>query len=105
MKHRTSLLKWLPVAFLLGGLVLTGCSPKNVEVLSVSGPDRLETNQPGTFEATTNEEAKPPVMYQWNFGDNTSGEGNPISHSFSQAGTYTVTLSASNRKGKGLEYV
>ena len=103
MKHRTSLSQWLPLAVMLGGLVMAGCSPKHVEVLSVTGPERLETNEPGTFEAITNEDAKPPIMYQWNFGDNTSGEGNPISHSFSQAGTYTITLSASNRKGKSTD--
>ena len=82
---------------------MAGCSPKNVEVLSVSGPDRLETNESGTFQATTNEEAKPPVMYQWSFGDNASGDGNPVTHTFTQAGTYTVSLTASNRKGKGTD--
>lgn len=100
MKQRTSLSHWLPLLCLLGGLVMAGCSPRNVEMLDVSGPDRLETNQPGTFAATVNEDAKPPVMYEWNFGDNTTGEGNPISHSFSQAGTYTVMITASNRNGK-----
>jgi len=103
MKPRTSFLHRLPLLLLLGGLVMTGCSPKNVEVLSVSGPDRLETNESGTFQATTNEEAKPPVMYQWSFGDNASGDGNPVTHSFPQAGTYTVSLTASNRKGKGTD--
>ena len=101
MKRRTSFSHWLPLLLVLGGLVASGCSPKNVEVLSVSGPDRLETNEPGTFQATTNEDAKPPVMYQWAFGDNASGDGNPVTHSFPQAGTYTVTMTATNRKGKG----
>ena len=101
MNSRTSFSRWLPLLLMLGGLVATGCSPKNVEVLSVSGPDRLETNQPGTFQATTNEDAKPPVMYQWDFGDNASGDGNPVTHSFPRAGTYTVSMTATNRKGKG----
>lgn len=103
MKPRTSFSRWLPVVLVLGVLVSTGCAPKNVEVLSVAGPDRLETNQPGTFQATVNEEAKPPVLYQWRFGDNASGDGNPVTHSFPQAGTYTVGLTASNRKGKGTD--
>ncbi len=100
MKRRTSLLRRLPFLLLLGGLVMMGCSPKNVEVLSVSGPDRLETNEPGTFQAETNEDAKPPVLYQWNFGDNMTAEGQTASHAFTSAGTYTVTMTASNRKGK-----
>ncbi len=100
MKHRTSLLQRLPLLLVLGGLVMAGCSPKNVEVLGVTGPDRLETNETGTFVAETNEDAKPPVLYEWNFGDNMSAEGQTTSHAFSRAGTYTVTLTASNRKGK-----
>ena len=100
MKRRTSLLRRLPFLLLLGGLVMTGCSPKNVEVLSVTGPDRLETNEPGTFQAETNEDAKPPVLYEWNFGDNLTAEGQTASHAFASAGTYTVTMTASNRKGK-----
>jgi len=103
MKQCISLPRWFPLLLLLGGLIMTGCSPRNVEVLSVTGPDRLETNQAGTFEAGVNEDAKPPVVYDWNFGDNGMGGGNPASHAFSQAGTYTVTLTASNRKGKGVD--
>ena len=100
MKHRTSLLQRLPLLLMLGGLVMAGCSPRNVEVLGVTGPDRLETDETGTFQAETNEEAKPPVLYDWNFGDNMSAEGQSTSHAFSRAGTYTVTLTASNHKGK-----
>ena len=103
MKQCTSLLRLLPVLFVLGGLILTGCSPKHVEVLGVDGPDRLETNEAGTFQATINEDAKQPVLYDWNFGDNMTGEGSTTTHSFAQAGTYTVTLTASNRKGKSTD--
>ncbi|MFQ5570762.1 MAG: PKD domain-containing protein [Rhodothermales bacterium] len=98
-----SLSRWLPCLSLLAVFMMTGCSPKHVEVLGVSGPDSLETNQAGTFTATTNEDAKPPIMYQWDFADNTSGEGNPVSHAFARPGTYTVTVNASNRKGKSTD--
>lgn len=89
-----------PVLLLMILLLATGCAPKNVELLGVTGPEQLETQQAGTFEATTNEDAKPPVTYAWDFGDNQSAQGAVASHLFSEAGTYTVTVTVSNRKGK-----
>ena len=84
----------------LGLLVLTGCSPKNVEMLLLDGPERLETNESGAFNATVNEDAKPPVLYEWTFGDGTTAEGATTTHAFPEAGSYTYTVTASNRNGK-----
>lgn len=83
---------------------MTGCSPTPVQVLSVAGPDSLETNAIGTFTADVNdEEAKPPITYEWTFGDGQAAGGNPITHGFEEPGTYTVTMTASNRKGKSTD--
>ncbi len=79
---------------------LTGCRSTPVEVLGVSGPDSLQVNQSGTFSATINEKAKPPIEFRWDFGDGATGSGNPVTHAYSEPGTYTVTVTASNRKGK-----
>jgi gliding motility-associated-like protein len=38
--------------------------------------------------------SNPSLQYQWYFGDNTSGNGNPVSHIYSQNGTYQVMLVA-----------
>jgi PKD repeat protein len=81
-------------------LGLTGCRSTPVEVLGVSGPDSLQVNQSGTFSATINEKAKPPVQFRWDFGDGATGSGNPVTHAYTEPGTYTVTVTASNRKGK-----
>ncbi|HEY6163127.1 MAG TPA: PKD domain-containing protein, partial [Bacteroidia bacterium] len=35
-------------------------------------------------------------IYSWDFGDNTSAQGNNVSHTYTMAGTYTVTLYSSN---------
>jgi PKD repeat protein len=32
------------------------------------------------------------TSYTWNFGDNSTGQGISVSHSYAAAGTYTVTL-------------
>lgn len=103
MYDRRRYVFWLPALLSFSVLLLTGCSPKHVEVLSVTGPDSLQTNQSGMFEATINEDAKQPVTYNWNFGDNSSGTGNPSSHTFTRPGTYNVVLTASNRKGKSTD--
>lgn len=37
------------------------------------------------------------MTYQWNFGDGFSTTGNPVTHTYSATGTYTVVVTASNR--------
>ena len=92
---RYGLLLALPVL-----LALVGCSPRSVEVLTVEGPDSLRVNEPGTFQAMTNDDAKPPIQYDWSFGDGSTGVGNPVTHTFDRAGAYSVAVTAANRKGK-----
>ena len=88
------------IALLIAGLAMAGCNPRNVETLTLDGPDRLETNQTGTFTATTNEDAKPPVDVSWDLGDGGEASGSSVDHSFDSAGSYNVVVTATNRKGK-----
>ncbi len=97
MKQLRSSLLLTGVLF-IGALSMVGCKTA-VEVLSVTGPDSLRTNESGTFIANTNEDASEPVEYNWNFGDSRTGIGKSTTHSFSQPGTYTVTVTATNKKG------
>jgi PKD repeat protein len=39
------------------------------------------------------------ASYEWNFGDGTTGSGVMTSHTYAQAGTYTVTLHVSDAEG------
>ncbi len=41
--------------------------------------------------------------YAWNFGDNQTGSGKTVSHTFATAGTYTVTLKTTNSGVAGCE--
>ena len=63
-----------------------------------------------SFSATTVCQGEPTVFtgtasvpdisdYEWDFGDNNTGSGANISHTYEQAGTYQVTLTTSNGDG------
>lgn len=99
MNVRMRTLPTLSALFVVAALVFAGCG-KPVQILSVSGPDSLQTSQSGTFSVETNEDAKQPVTLAWNFGDNSAGAANQqVTHSFSRPGTYTVSIAATNKKG------
>jgi len=85
--------------FLSGGIRFNITPPfVPVTILSATGPSELDTGADGTWEATVNSDATQPVTYMWDFGDGTSAEGLVASHAYSSAGTYTVTLTASNSR-------
>jgi len=97
---------WLPVLFLIGGLFLSGCGTTAPVVQSVNGPDTLETDESGTFEATINqEEAGTPLTYTWNFGDGSTASGLLADHTYSSTGQYSVQFEASNEGGSDTDTI
>jgi len=52
-----------------------------------------------TFAAVAVWCSSPPYTLHWNFGDGSTGNINPASHSYSNAGTYNVTLSVIDTDG------
>lgn len=96
---------WPPLLFILAGLVLGGCGATAPVVQSVNGPDTLETNESGTFQASINEEADEPVTYTWQFGDGASGSGLRTDHSYSSTGRYSIRFEARNEGGSATDTI
>ncbi len=70
-----------------------------VQILSLEGSTQLTVNQSGRFTARVNQDATPPITYSWNFGDKITASTLTATHSYANAGTYNVTLTASNAGG------
>ena len=79
----------------------------NVEALANSlpsaiagGPYAGPTGSPIQFNGSGSYDLEGPVdSYQWNFGDNTFGNGPAPAHTYNTAGTYTVTLTVTDNAG------
>lgn len=86
---------------LLGfGLSYTLSSPTAPKVIALDGPTEVQTGTSVTYTATINEEAAArPLSYEWTFGDGTTSEGQTVSHTYEQPGTYTVTFTVRNEAG------
>lgn len=88
-----------------GGLLLAGCGATAPVVQSVSGPDTLETDETGTFEASIQNDADEPLTYTWDFGDGTSGSGLLTNQSYNSTGQYAVRFEASNEGGSDADTI
>lgn len=53
-----------------------------------------------TVNFSSNVRGDTPISYSWDFGDGSTGSGASGSHTYSDVGTYTVTLDASNNAGQ-----
>jgi len=97
---------WLPLVLIVGGLFLAGCGATAPVVQSVSGPDTLEAEETGTFEASINtEEADEPLTYTWEFGDGSTGAGLLTNHNYSSTGRYAIRFRASNEGGSDADTI
>jgi hypothetical protein len=52
------------------------------------------------FAAASADGLPAPLSYFWEFGDGTSGEGNPVIHTYTAAGEYTATLTMADGAGR-----
>jgi len=63
-------------------------------------PENPTPNQNVTFNASSSYDPDGMIVsYQWDFGDGTTASGVTVQHSYSQPGTYTVTLTVTDNHG------
>jgi len=58
----------------------------------IAQPQPAEVGESILFDATGTTASNPIASYEWNFGDNTTGTGSQVEHSYDQAQNYTVEL-------------
>jgi PKD repeat protein len=68
-----------------------------IPVIEVRG---VYANEPITFDASkSSDEDGTITKYLWDFGDNSTGEGKTVTHTYKEPGNYTVTLTVIDNDG------
>ncbi|HEY6765469.1 MAG TPA: alpha-galactosidase, partial [Candidatus Sulfotelmatobacter sp.] len=100
------------------GTLAIAQSPHSVRILklvdtTVESPKlAFETYAPATavagtsleLRASSSDTATPVLQYHWAFGDGVSAEGSLVSHAYTLAGQYTVTITATGLNGVTLQH-
>ncbi len=82
--------------------VVDPCSPdvNQAPVANAGGNRTANTGQSLSFSGAASTDADGTIVsYAWNFGDNQTGSGASVSHAWSSAGTYNVTLTVTDNCG------
>jgi alpha-galactosidase len=66
-------------------------------------PASAKAGETATFAADSANPETPAISYQWNFGDGVSLSGGQVSHAYTHAGKYVVTLRAVSLDGLSAE--
>jgi len=101
---RRELAALLAGAVLLGALVpgcLSQAENRPPAAVLTAFPRAANTGQPVVFDASNSTDRDGKIVrYHWDFGDSTEELGVSVEHSFSEGGTYTVTLTVTDNEGK-----
>lgn len=76
--------------------------PPNQSPVAIFTVEPLEptANQEVTFDASAAADPDGTIVsYSWDFGDQTTGQGKTVKHTYKAAGTYKVTLTVTDDKG------
>jgi chitodextrinase len=68
-------------------------------IVAVGGPYTIGVDQPLTLAGKASDPDGLITRTFWNFADGTFGEGTQATHTYSEAGTYTVFFSATDQRG------
>lgn len=70
-----------------------------VAAFTFSPNSNLQTNQAISFDASTSTDDNGISSYAWDFGDSQTASGQTTSHTYTTAGTFTVTLTVTDAGG------
>ncbi|MFM7466682.1 MAG: PKD domain-containing protein [Crocinitomicaceae bacterium] len=81
-------------------LAILGAHAQSPIANFTANPTSACSNVPISFNSTSNANGGPAITnYVWDFGDGSTGVGTTVTHSYSNSGTYTVTLVVTNASG------
>ncbi len=71
------------------------------DIESVSVPSTATMGSPVAFSAEASDPDGDDITFNWEFGDGETATGNPVNHSYNEAGDYTVRLVVRDSYGYG----
>ncbi|GAA6143162.1 PKD domain-containing protein [Hydrogenophaga sp. 5NK40-0174] len=92
--------RWLAAACVL--VLLAACEP--IPVITYS-PTTVYANEPVSFDGTETILSNYPSdntvkTYRWSFGDGATARGSTVTHTYTSAGSYRVTLTVTDTAGR-----
>jgi PKD repeat protein len=84
-----------------GGIITPETPSDSLSAVITASPTSGEVPLKVTFDASESSAAQSNeiMSYEWDFGDDKTGEGQTVQHDFGSPGNYTVTLIIINNKG------
>ena len=77
--------------------------PASPPALEVSIPQNIEAGKSSRFAAQNAKDGVPAIGFHWDFGDGVSLDGAAVTHAYTHAGSFTVTLKAEGIEGVPFE--
>ena len=77
--------------------------PEAAPIFKVVAPAVGQAGALVDFEAAEGNHDEPVMRYHWEFGDGVRADGPQVSHAYTQAGHYSVTVSATGLSGRATQ--